>query len=159
MLLTAFIYLAFAANESSLPPGKGQEIVQQQCTGCHVLKVVTSKRASKEQWSALVDQMISRGADVPDEEIENVVNYLAKNFGASTEPAATEKNDGQHESVNVNKASATELAGALGLTPKEAEALVAYREQNGNFKEWRDLTHVPSIEAKKIESNKERLVF
>jgi competence ComEA-like helix-hairpin-helix protein len=159
MLLTTFIYLALAANEQSLPPGKGQEIVQQQCVGCHALKVVTSKRASKEQWSALVDQMISRGADVPDEEIENVVNYLSKNFGASTEPEATDKNDGQHESVNVNKASATELAGALGLTPKEAGALVAYREQNGNFKEWHDLTNVPGIEAKKIESNKDRLVF
>jgi competence protein ComEA len=103
--------------------------------------------------------MISRGADVPDEEIENVVNYLAKNFGASTEPAATQKNDGQYESVNVNKANATELAATLGLTPKEAEALVAYREQNGNFKEWRDLTHVQGIEEKKIESNKDRLVF
>jgi mono/diheme cytochrome c family protein len=83
MLLTGFIYLVLAANEQGLPAGKGQEIVQQNCAGCHVLKVVTSKKASKQQWSTLVDQMISRGAEVPDEEIETVVDYLAKNFGAT----------------------------------------------------------------------------
>jgi hypothetical protein len=89
MVLTTVFYLAFAANLSSLPPGKGKAIVQRDCAGCHALKVITSKRATREQWSALVDQMVSRGADVPDEEIETVVEYLNKNFGtAKKSPAA-----------------------------------------------------------------------
>jgi competence ComEA-like helix-hairpin-helix protein len=155
MLLTGFIYLVLAANEQGLPAGKGQEIVQQNCSGCHVLKVVTSKRASKQQWSALVDQMISRGAEVPDEEIETVVDYLAKNFGAT----AGEKDPDRSSPINVNKSTADELAGALGLSAKEAAAIVAYREQNGNFKVWRDLINVPGIETEKIESHKDRLAF
>jgi competence ComEA-like helix-hairpin-helix protein len=155
MLLTGFIYLVLAANEQGLPAGKGQEIVQQNCAGCHVLKVVTSKRASKQQWSTLVDQMISRGAEVPDEEIETVVDYLAKNFGAT----AGEKEADRSLPINVNKGTAAELAGALGLSAKEAAAIVAYREQNGNFKVWRDLMSVPGIEADKIESHKDQLAF
>jgi mono/diheme cytochrome c family protein len=91
MLLMTVVYLALAANVPSLPPGKGKAIVQRDCAGCHALKVITSKRASKEQWSALVDQMVSRGADVPDEEIETVVEYLTKNFGTTKKQPAAKK--------------------------------------------------------------------
>ncbi len=91
MVFTTLVYLAFAANVPSLPPGKGKAIVQRDCAGCHALKVITSKRASREQWSALVDQMVSRGADVPDEEIETVVEYLAKNFGTTKKQPAAKK--------------------------------------------------------------------
>lgn len=159
MVLTAIVYVGLAANVSSLPPGKGKAIVQRDCAGCHALKVVTSKRASKEQWSALVDQMVSRGADVPDEEIETVVEYLAKNFGATKGAPPTGENHHHNQSVNVNKASAAQLAGALGLSAKESAAIVSYREQNGTFKDWQDLAKVPGIEAVKIERNKTRVTF
>ncbi len=159
MVLTTFVYLALAANVPSLPPGKGKAIVQRDCAGCHALKVVTSKRASKQQWSALVDQMVSRGADVPDEEIETVVEYLAKNFGAVKATPATSENHRAHSPVNVNKATATQLSGALGLSPRESAAIVSYRKQNGNFKEWHDLTKVPGIETEKIEHCKDWLAF
>jgi mono/diheme cytochrome c family protein len=91
MVFTTLVYLAFAANVASLPPGKGKAIVQRDCKGCHTLKVITSKRASREQWSTVVDQMVSRGADVPDEEIETVVDYLAKNFGAAKKQPTAKK--------------------------------------------------------------------
>jgi competence protein ComEA len=105
--------------------------------------------------------MVARGADIPDEDLESVVEYLAKNFGPTKEPAAGEKDHDRNQpvNVNVNKASAAELGAELGLSPTEAAAIVAYREQNGNFKAWRELTNVPGIEATKIESNKDRLVF
>jgi hypothetical protein len=67
-------------NDVKLPDGPGKPIVQKMCTGCHSLKTVTSKRATKEQWSATVQQMVSRGAEGTDEEIETVIDYLAKNF-------------------------------------------------------------------------------
>jgi competence ComEA-like helix-hairpin-helix protein len=159
MFLTAIAYLAFAANTRSLPPGKGKAIVQRNCAGCHALKVVTSKRASKEQWSTLVDQMVSRGADVSDDEIDTLVEYLAENFGPTKGPTTTRKNHVRTHVVNVNKATATELAGELNLTAKDAAAIVAYREQNGSFKAWTDLTKVPGVETAKIQNNKTRLAF
>jgi competence ComEA-like helix-hairpin-helix protein len=164
MILTTLVYLVLAANPPSLPPGKAKAIVEHECAGCHVLKVVTLKRASKEQWSVLVDQMISRGADVPDEEIETVVDYLAKNFGpakgsATVKNPAVEKNPDRHEPVNVNTATAAQLSKALGLSPEQSSAIVSYRQQHGNFKEWHDLTKVRGIEGEKIEPCKDRLAF
>src|SRR5882672_6345941 len=150
MILTTLVYLVLAAHPPGLPPGKAKAIVEHECAGCHVLKVVTSKRASKEQWSVLVDQMISRGADVRDEEIETVVDYLAKNFGPA-KGSATVKNPDRHEPVNVNKATAAQLSKALGLSPEQSSAIVAYRQQHGNFKEWHDLMKVRGIEGEKIE--------
>jgi competence ComEA-like helix-hairpin-helix protein len=142
-----------------LPSGEGRAIVQQDCKGCHALKVVTSKRASKEQWSSLVNQMISRGAEVADEDVETLVSYLAKNFGVTKElPGGAKTHDGS-QPINVNKATAAQLTEALALSPKESASIVSYRERNGNFKEWLDLTKVPGIEAKKLERCKDRLVF
>ncbi len=162
MFFTALLYLAFAlpADETALPPGEGQAIVQQKCVSCHALKVVTGKRASRQQWSTIVDQMVTRGADVSDDDIDILLDYLARNFGPVTsQPGAEKPHDRTTGSVNVNTASASELAASLDLTAEESTSLVSYRVRKGNFKEWRDLTKVPGVDAKKIESNKDRLVF
>jgi competence ComEA-like helix-hairpin-helix protein len=159
MVLTTLVYLALAAKVPNLPPGKGKAIVQRDCTGCHALKVVTSKHASPEQWSALVNQMVSRGADVPDEEIETVVEYLAKNFGPAKPIPATGAPHHREPLLNVNKATAAQLAGALGLPVEQSRAIVSYREQNGSFKQWHDLTKVPGVETGRIERYKDRLIF
>lgn len=95
MLLTTVLLLGASAKPATLPPGKGKAIVQRTCISCHALKVVTAKRASKEQWSALVDQMISRGADLNDDEVEIIVDYLARNFGTTKAPTSTKNIDSQ----------------------------------------------------------------
>jgi competence ComEA-like helix-hairpin-helix protein len=161
MFLPSILYLAFvlASDENTLPPGEGQAIVQQKCSSCHALKVVTGKKASRQQWSTIVDRMITRGADVSEDDIDTLLDYLAKNFGPAPGQAGAEKGHDRTGQVNVNTASASEVAAALDLTVAESTSIVSYRERNGNFKEWRDLTKVPGIDAKKIESNKDRLVF
>jgi len=160
MLVLTTLLFAVSTSSPALPPGEGKPIVERMCGSCHALKVVTSKRASPEQWAQLVDQMVSRGAEGTDEEIETVTEYLAKNFGLdSPPPPAAEKENPGAQSIRVNQATASELLAALGLTSDESAAIVAYREQNGKFKEWRDLTKVPRVDAAKIEANKDRLVF
>jgi mono/diheme cytochrome c family protein len=108
LLTTVLLLLAASANASTLPPGKGKAIVQRTCISCHALKVVTAKRASKAQWSALVDQMISRGADLNDDEVEIIVDYLARNFGTTKTPASTKPNHSQTGPVTGNNASAAQ---------------------------------------------------
>jgi competence ComEA-like helix-hairpin-helix protein len=159
MFFTGLVYLVFAANAQTLPPGQGQKIVQQKCGGCHAMKVVTSKRASRQQWASLVDQMVTRGADIPEDDIETVIDYLFKNFGPAPGSGGAAKSTDQTGPVNVNSATAPELSAALGLSTEESTSIVSYRKQNGNFKEWRDLTKVPGIDAKKIEVHKDRIVF
>ena len=64
-----------------MPDGAGKEIVQKQCAVCHGLTVVTAKHASRKEWEQVVNQMVSRGADLTDDEIDTVLEYLTKNYG------------------------------------------------------------------------------
>lgn len=155
MVLTTFLLFTVSTN---LPAGAAKPIVQQQCGGCHALKVVTSKRASKQQWASIVDQMVSRGAEVDDDDIESVVEYLAANFAPAKSGSSVAKNHAS-QAVNVNTATATELTAALGFSAQESAAVVSYREKNGGFKQWTDLAKVPGLEARKVELNKNRLKF
>jgi mono/diheme cytochrome c family protein len=104
MFLAIFLFLAATPHATTLPPGKGKAIVQRTCTSCHALKVVTAKRASREQWSTLVDQMMSKGADLEDDEVDIVVNYLVKNFGRTKGSTGAEKNHSQATPKNTSKA-------------------------------------------------------
>ena len=108
MLLATLLLFAAPSHVTTLPPGEGKAIVQRTCVSCHALKVVTAKKASKEEWSVLVDQMVSRGADLNDDEIEIVVDYLAKNFGTAKAPAGTKDNPTQDGPVNGNKVRAAQ---------------------------------------------------
>jgi len=101
--------------------------------------------------------MVSRGAEGTDDEIQTVVEYLSKNFGLDSPPPAAEKP--ATSSVHVNQASAAELAATLEIPSAQGEAIVAYREQNGKFKDWHDLAKVPGVDAGKIEANKDHLIF
>lgn len=134
--------------QSELPEGPGQQQVQKICSGCHDLSIVTQTRVSKQKWGEIVDSMVSRGAEGSDDDLNLVVNYLAAHFG----PEAATK-------INVNKATAADLAKALALTSDEATAIVDYRTKNGNFKDLDQLEGVPGVDRKKIEAKKDLIVF
>ena len=64
-----------------------------------------------------------------------------------------------HQTVNINAATAEQLsAGIKGVGMKKAEAIVAYREQNGSFKSKEDLLKIKGIGAKTLEKNWDRIV-
>lgn len=143
-------FLAFSVTlvqAQDLPAGKGKDLVENTCGSCHGLDVVVSQHATKDGWASIVDYMVSRGATGTPEEISTIVDYLAKNF-----PAAAGK-------VNVNKATAKDLATQLELTDKDSEAIVKYRTDHGDFKDWDGLAKVPGIDAKKLEAKKDSIVF
>jgi hypothetical protein len=65
-----------------LPAGGAKQLVEKACgTGCHSVEVVTSQRMNRLEWSAVVENMIARGAPVPDAETSTIVDYLAKTLG------------------------------------------------------------------------------
>ncbi len=60
--------------------------------------------------------------------------------------------------VDINTASAEELAEALqGVGPSKAEAIVAYRKQNGPFRSVDELVEVKGIGEATVEANRDRL--
>ena len=143
-----FLCLTVAAAAQTLPDGPGKAVVERMCTPCHSLDSVVRARMTKDRWSNMVDDMVSRGAVGSDEEIDQVIAYLAANFSKSAA-----------KTVNVNKASAAELAAALDIAAADAAAIVSYRSEKGSFKKLEDITKVPGIDTKKIEAAKDRIEF
>ena len=61
--------------------------------------------------------------------------------------------------VNVNTASAAVLSAVLGLSSKDAEAIVEYRKANGKFASAEALAKVEGIDKSKIEEQPKALRF
>lgn len=113
------------------------------CSHCHGLEMATKHRNTADGWSAVVDDMVSRGAQGTDDDFQLVVHYLAAHFGP----------------VDVNKASADELSKTLEISGADAAAIIQYRQTSGAIKDWSDLEKVPHIDIKKLEGEKDRVVF
>ena len=78
VLAPCLVVAALWAQE--LPEGEGKTLVQNVCGSCHGLDIVVEQRGTKQQWQAIVESMVQRGATVTDEEINAMVAYLAKNY-------------------------------------------------------------------------------
>jgi competence protein ComEA len=132
-----------------LPDGPGKATTQKVCGSCHGAELVLGRQEDREAWGSVVNDMIERGAKGSDDEFYEVVDYLAANFSKTS---AVIK-------INVNKATAKDLQGALRLPEKLAAAIVHQREEKGDFKSIDDLKKVPGIDAGKIDANKNRLAY
>lgn len=64
-----------------LPDGDGKEIATENCQACHKLTNLTKAHKSLDDWKDTVQTMIDRGANVPADKVDILVQYLAKNFG------------------------------------------------------------------------------
>jgi quinoprotein glucose dehydrogenase len=65
-----------------LPAGGAKELVEKTCgTSCHSVEVVTSQRMNRADWGAIVQNMVTRGAQASDAQVQAIVEYLAKNLG------------------------------------------------------------------------------
>lgn len=127
-----------------LPDGKGRDKVENACTVCHDAARIMAQHLTLDQWRSEVRTMVENGASLNPDEWEPVVAYLTKNFGPQ---------------INVNTATAKQLAENLPISEAEAEAIVAWRQANGLYKEIRDLKKVPNVDQKKIETQQTRITF
>lgn len=82
---------AASAAPVVLPDGDGKEIATENCQACHKLTNLTKAHKSVDDWKDTVQTMIDRGANVPPDKVDTLVQYLAKNFGPkdASAPAAT----------------------------------------------------------------------
>jgi len=70
-----------APAKVELPDGDGKEIATENCQACHKLTNLTKAHKSLDDWKDTVQTMIDRGANVPADKVDTLVQYLAKNFG------------------------------------------------------------------------------
>lgn len=103
-----------------LPPGDGKALVAAQCSACHELKGTVQLRRPKQEWEALVIDMVGRGAPLTIEEADTIIGYLSTVFGPSAPPF-----------VDVNTAPKTDLLKLPGMTSELADRLIAHRTGKG----------------------------
>jgi cytochrome c5 len=68
-----------AQSGSSDPDAK--KILENSCTTCHDLDLVSGQHLGKDEWQSLVNSMIAKGATLSDKETPILVEYLAKTYG------------------------------------------------------------------------------
>jgi competence protein ComEA len=89
-----------------------------------------------------------------------IVSLLALGLIAPVAHADESKLEGIEITVNINQASAEELAELLkGVGLKKAQEIVDYRLQNGPFKSANDLSNVKGIGSTTVEKNRERILL
>ena len=65
-----------------LPDAPEKALVQRTCGAtCHPIAVVTGVRRDRAAWSAMVDNMVARGAPAKEAQIKQIVDYLVRYFG------------------------------------------------------------------------------
>ena len=69
------------AQTPELPEGEGKDLTERACSTCHEINLVTAERRSEQQWKAVVDDMVRRGAEASESEKQAILAYLVKNFG------------------------------------------------------------------------------
>jgi len=79
---------ATAPKPVELPEGDGKPIATQYCQMCHKLTNLTKAHKNLDDWTDTIHTMIDRGADIPDDKIDTLAQYLAKNFGPKDAAAA-----------------------------------------------------------------------
>jgi len=141
------VLFSFTAAAQSLPDGPGKNVVESVCSLCHdAATAIIGKQWNKTQWELKVTEMLQEEPDVTPEERAAILEYLSTHF----------KPGGK---IYVNKATADVLQTALDVSSQTAAAIVRHRDRNGVFKTLEDLKKVPGLDAAKVDSRKELLVF
>lgn len=74
--------------------------------------------------------------------------------GTNKEPSKVETVQAKEAKVNINTADAQQIAKTLtGIGIKKAEAIVAYRNQNGPFKNTNELMKVKGVGSATLKKN------
>jgi len=132
-----------AGVHDPFPEATGKTALLKVCGNCHGAETVIQTLRTRQEWSDVIDQMARFGTEATDQEFDQILEYLARNFSP----------------IRVNKATAKELEAALDVPAAVAGAIVAYRLEKGEFKTVDDVKNVPGLESAKIEARKARIVF
>ena len=146
-LIALLLLLAADPQEvKQLPGGAAKDTVVKACMECHGAANFRKARKDADEWAESVQDMVDRGAKASQAEMDAIVAYMVKNFGKDAK-------------VLMNSAPLEEIKVVLGFSVPEAQAIVTYRDQNGPYKDWRDVLKAPGVDASKVEAKREAMAF
>lgn len=123
------------------------------------------------QTGSRVHHLINKAGGLMDEADEMAINlaapledgmliYIPKKGEVKDNPVAMPaQQGGNHDKVNINSATSEELQTLTGIGPSKAEAIIAYREENGPFKAPDGLLEVTGIGEKSLEKMKDEITI
>lgn len=89
------------------------------------------------------------------EKVENIPTATNSSNNSST----SDSTDSNSEQIHLNSATVQDLQKLNGIGQKKAEQIIAYRDQNGGFKQIEDLIKVTGIGEKTFEKLKDQLAL
>ena len=119
------------------------ELFSAMCVRCHDGARITALRRTKAEWEDVLTKMIEKGAMGSEDDFLTVFGYLRRHHGK----------------VYINTATPDEITTSLGLSAKDADAVLAYRKANGPFQDVEAVKKVPDIDVKAVESHKDAIAF
>ena len=131
------------ALPDKLPDAPGKPVVVGVCTSCHDSGLITDAPRTVAGWEDMLYAMKDFGAMATEAEWKTISDYLVTNLAL----------------LEVNKAEAAHVQLVFGVSDTVAGEVVAYREKQGGFKTVDDLKKAPGLDAAKVDSLKERLLF
>src|SRR5690349_5495785 len=76
-----------ARAAAQLPEAPGRDVTQRVCgSTCHRPDMLMGGGRTRDQWTSVVNSMVSRGAKATEPELVQIINYLATNFGPNYSP-------------------------------------------------------------------------
>lgn len=131
------------ADEEQQFSDAAEATIERVCLACHPFENITKTRRTIREWSDQVATMKGRGAPGTDPDFDTIKKYLIRYYGV----------------VPVNTATPEELTAVLGLSAKEAKAVVDYRAAHGNFTDLASLEKVDGIDKAKLEDEPDAIRF
>ena len=123
---------------------KAEEAFTRTCVKCHPVDRIAGSRRTRSQWEEVMTTMqTARGAVIADEDWDVIQSYLVKHYGR----------------VNVNRATAGDLAEVLGVTPETAGTIVSYRKEHGEFVDFDAFAKVPGLDLEKLDKLRDAISF
>ena len=138
MVSAGAVYAQKTADEDK----KDKAVFEAVCGACHPPGMADGIR-SEQEWKETVDQMIAIGAKADERQLGSVIRYLLHN----------------QTKVNINTASASEIAPVLAVSESTARAIVTRRKESGAFKSIGEIAKVPGVDAAQLQARQDRIVF
>jgi competence protein ComEA len=145
-ILTAILVAPIWAQDD-MPDAAGKPTTVRICTGCHGAEMFAGSHKSADDWDRTITTMTEKGLSISDADYATVLDYLSTCLGTNS------------PKININKAAACELQRALAIPMEQANAIVAYREKNGNFKDLDSLKKVEGLSASAVDAKKDNITF
>lgn len=118
-------------------------IFSETCGFCHDAERIVARRRTKAEWQDIITQMIDKGAAGSEDDFQKIFMFVRRHYGK----------------LYINGATQDELTTTLGVSAKDADAILAYRKDKGNFADLDAIKKVPGIDTKMIDDHKEAIEF